>query len=458
MPEEKDVATEPWVRLAELLKDEDPAQLEAFLASLPPEETARALSRLGEPELARILLVLGPETAAHYLELIPDVQVSEIIEELPAAQAAAIVEELRSADRADVLAGLSEEDAEAILARMEPAEASEARQLLRYEAHTAGGLMITEYLAYTEEQTISEVIEDLRRHGERYSDYEIQYAYITDIDGTLVGVLRLRDLLLARRSEAPIRSIMIPDALRVTVHTELDELKHLFDERAFVGIPVIEETGRLVGVVRRAAVEAALGERETQTFLKISGLVTAEEIRTMSTFQRSYRRLSWLSVNIVLNVIAASVIVLYQETLAAVIALAVFLPIISDMSGCSGNQAVAVSIRELALGLVKPYEYVRVILKEGAVGIINGLVLGVLLGAVAAAWKGNLVLGMVVGGALALNTLVAVLLGGSIPLILKSFRLDPALASGPILTTVTDMCGFFLVLSFASLALSRLTF
>ncbi len=457
MTEKKEIITEPWVRLAELLEAEDAAQIEAFLASLPPEETARALSRLDEPELKRILSLLGAETAAHFLELISDVQASEIIEELPAEQAAAIVEELQSADRADVLAGLSEEYAEAILMRMEPAEAREARQLMGYEPHTAGGLMITEYLAYREEQTISEVIEDLRRHGERYSDYEIQYAYITDSGGVLLGVLRLRDLLLARRSEDAIRTIMIRDALQVSVDTELDELKRVFDERAFVGFPVVDETGRLVGVVRRAAVEAALGERETQTFLKISGLITAEEIRTMPTFQRSYRRLSWLSVNIVLNVIAASVIALYQDTLAAVIALAVFLPIISDMSGCSGNQAVAVSIRELALGLVKPYEYVRVILKEGAVGIINGLVLGILLGAVAAAWKGNLVLGMVVGGALALNTLVAVLLGGSIPLILKSLRLDPALASGPILTTVTDMCGFFLVLSFASLALARLT-
>jgi magnesium transporter len=172
--------------------------------------------------------------------------------------------------------------------------------------------------------------------------------------------------------------------------------------------------------------------------------------------QRTRRRLSWLSINIVLNVIAASVIAFYQETLAAVIALAVFLPIISDMSGCSGNQAVAVSIRELALGLVKPYEFFRVVMKEGVVGILNGLVLGLLLGAVAVLWKGNIYLGLVVGSALMLNTMLAVLLGGLIPLALKGLRQDPALASGPILTTVTDMCGFFLVLSFASLLLAKL--
>ena len=172
---------------------------------------------------------------------------------------------------------------------------------------------------------------------------------------------------------------------------------------------------------------------------------------------RSRRRLSWLSINIFLNVIAASVIAAYQDTLAQVIALAVFLPIISDMSGCSGSQAVAVSIRELTLGLVRPTEFVRVLFKELALGMINGLALGLLIALVAFIWKGNPWLGLVVGGALMLNTIVAVCLGGLIPLVLKRFNMDPALASGPILTTVTDMCGFFFVLSMATVLLPQLT-
>jgi magnesium transporter len=188
----------------------------------------------------------------------------------------------------------------------------------------------------------------------------------------------------------------------------------------------------------------------------MAGLVGEEELRTMPLTGRSVRRLSWLSLNIVLNVIAASVIAIYQDTLSAVVALAVFLPIISDMSGCSGSQAVAVSIRELTLGLIRPYEFMRVVFKEGAVGILNGFVLGLLLAVLAYLWKQNLFLSLVVGTALALNTIVAVLVGGLIPLILKRLKFDPALASGPLLTTVTDMCGFFFVLSFATLALSRL--
>ncbi len=170
----------------------------------------------------------------------------------------------------------------------------------------------------------------------------------------------------------------------------------------------------------------------------------------MPTSLRSRRRLSWLSINILLNIVAASVIAFYQETLSQVIALAVFLPIISDMSGCSGNQAVAVSMRELSLGLVKPHEIVWVWLKEVSVGLINGIALGFLIAAVAWIWQGNPVLGAVVGIAMMLNTIIAVSLGGTLPLLMRRMNLDPALASGPILTTVTDMCGFFLVLSLAS--------
>ncbi|MDA8632563.1 magnesium transporter [Verrucomicrobiales bacterium] len=160
--------------------------------------------------------------------------------------------------------------------------------------------------------------------------------------------------------------------------------------------------------------------------------------------------------NIVLNLIAASVAAMYEDTLQAVIALAVFLPIVSDMSGCSGNRAVAVSIRELTLGLIRPMEFIRIVWKEGILGIANGFVLGCLHGSAAGLWKGNVYLRLVIGGALFLNTILSVLLGGRDPLVLKHFKIDPALASGPILATCTDVCGFFLVLNLASVAPTKL--
>ena len=236
----------------------------------------------------------------------------------------------------------------------------------------------------------------------------------------------------------------------------MQDLINFFDTYDFYGVPVINDSNEMIGVVlRKDVLEFEVEQAQTEG-MEMQGIVGGEELRTLPVLLRSRRRLSWLSVNILLNIVAASVIAFYQETLASVIALAVFLPIISDMSGCSGNQAVAVSLRELSLGVVRPFEVFRVWLQEVQVGLINGLVLGLLIGAAAWLWQGNVYLGLVVGGALAINTVVAVSLGGTIPLFLKRMNVDPALASGPILTTVTDMFGFFMALSFAGLAMQYL--
>jgi magnesium transporter len=379
-----------------------------------------------------------------------------MLERISTDKAAAIVKELPSDERADVIARLSIDDASKILAAMPAEEAQGARRLMSYPPDSAGGLMITEYLAYDQKLTVADVLHDLRTHAERYRSFDVQYAYVVADGAKLVGVLRLRDLLLSGPSEL-VADVMIGDPLKVRDTANLEILERFFDHRPLFGVPAVDADGVLMGVVRSADVEKAAEERSTRSFLEFMGIVGGEELRSMPLSLRSVRRLSWLTVNIVLNIMAASVIAFHQDTLTAVIALAVFLPIISDMSGCSGNQAVAVSLRELTLGIVKPYEVWRVFRKESAVGIINGVVLGILIGIVAWLWKGNATLGGVVAVALAANTLVAVCFGGLIPLALSGLGQDPALASGPILTTITDMSGFFIVLELASLVLHRLT-
>ncbi|MDH3245080.1 MAG: magnesium transporter [Saprospiraceae bacterium] len=250
---------------------------------------------------------------------------------------------------------------------------------------------------------------------------------------------------------------MHSDPFAVRYDATMDELVDFFDQNDFFGVPVVDERHFLMGVVLRRDVLEAQAEQAAQEHLESQGIVGGDEIRTMPVLLRSKRRLSWLSVNILLNIVAASVIAYHQDVLSSVIALAVFLPIISDMSGCSGNQAVAVSMRELSLGVVRPGEALRVWYQEVSVGVINGTVLGILIGIAAWIWKGNIILGGVVGAALAINTIVAVSIGGTVPLLLKKFNMDPALASGPILTTITDMFGFFLALTFASLTLTHIS-
>jgi magnesium transporter len=436
------------------ISSNDSEGLCTLVETLPAGEMARAVSMLSGDEQTQLLSTLPPVSAAELVNELPEAQALPIVEQLPTDVAAAIVHELPSNEQSHLVHDLPDQQAEAILAELEPEEADQLRSLSQYSRDLAGGLVITEFLSYSEEVTVDQVIDDMRANVDRYANYPVQYAYVTSDGGLLTGVLRLRDLLLARRHQ-PIRELMIRKPISLRDTDELDTLREFFDSHAYFAAPVLGARGQLLGVLRRADVEAALGKRSESDFRRSQGLVR-EELRTMPVLTRSVRRLAWLSVNILLNVAAASVIAFYQDTLAQVIALAVFLPIISDMSGCSGNQAVAVSMRELALGLATPRDTLRVWIKEILVGCINGAVLGALIASVAILWKGNAFLGLVVGSALALNTLVAVSIGGTLPLVLKRIKVDPALASGPILTTVTDMCGFFFILSLASLLLPRL--
>jgi magnesium transporter len=444
-----------WEMLSELIATQNSINVTKFIETLSPSETARAISRLDEEEQQLLLSLLSPEDAADLIEDIPDAQAADLVEDMPSAQAAALMEELSSDHLVDVLGEMDEQASQAILAEMDKEDAKEARMLLEYDPNCAGGLMISEFLVYKTHQTVKDVLDDLQLNRTEYIDYHVQYFYVVDQEEKLAGVLRMHDMLFPTKG-TELDKIMLSNPLSVSDKASLRELDDFFEEHHLLGVPVVDDEGRMVGVVLAKAIEEAINKRKTKTFLRLSGIIGGEEFRTMPLLTRSGRRLSWLSMNIVLNIIAASVIALYQDTLAAVITLAVFLPMVSDMSGCSGNQAVAVSMRELALGLVRPGELIWVLANEAKVGIINGVVLGLLLGGVAFFWKGNPWLGFVVGGALAANTLVSVTLGGMLPLVLKKLKLDPALVSSPLLTTVTDMCGFFFVLSFAAAVLPKL--
>lgn len=446
---------QPVELVRSLLKEDKHAELSEFLDSMSSSDVVYLMSRLGKKEQHKLLTIINPDEAANVIEELPDVQAADIIENMDAGNAAAIINRMNSDDRADLMIELDRKDAEAILTEMHPEEAESIRKMIEYRPDTAGGLMLTEYIAYQASSTVKEAINDLRKNAEKYKNYHVRYLYVVSDRNLFVGVLQMQELLLAG-SEQKLSEIVIKEVTAVNVDTPLDKLIDLFETHNFYGFPVVDDLGQLIGVIRRKNVLEAENERTAYEHLQTQGIVGGDELRTMPVMVRSRRRLSWLSVNIVLNLMAASVIAFYQDTLSSVIALAVFLPIISDMSGCTGNQAVAVSMRELSLGIIKPGEAFLVWFQEIRVGLINGLVLGILIGLAAFLWKKNIYLGLVVGGALAINTLVAVSIGGTIPLILKKLKIDPALASGPILTTITDMIGFFLALAFATIALSKL--
>jgi magnesium transporter len=446
--------SEPFQILHALLTGDEPGDVRTYLTSLAPADAVRALLRLDEDEQNRLIGSLSADQAAALLEDLPDSQAAGLIKRIDIDTAAEIVGELPSDHGADLLSALDTEDADAILKEMSPSIAREVRNLIEYPADVAGGLMGAEHHACPESALVGEFLGDLAKRRERHQQLP-QRIVLLDTEQRPTGAVEVADLLTANRDQAMARFKEDVDAVLVTA--TLDELEAYFDRYETLGAPVIDVHGRLVGRLRRRAVEEALTERAQSDQLKTQGIVGGEELRAMPLLLRSKRRLSWLSINILLNVVAASVIALFQDTVSAVIALAVFLPIVSDMSGCSGNQAVAVSMRELTLGIIKPRDLLRVWWQEASVGLLNGVALGLLLSMVAFAWQGSPILGVVVGLALCLNTIIAVSIGGVVPLILRAWHADPAAASGPVLTTVTDICGFFLLLGLATIALPWLT-
>ncbi|MGC6565187.1 MAG: magnesium transporter [Akkermansiaceae bacterium] len=443
-------------RLTRAVESKEIEAARTIIKQASREDQRRIISQLDADIREQLCELLPPPEVADLLEHLADAQAIDLLESIPVEIAADIVEKMDAEAGGDLLRELDEEETEAILSEIEDEEDSQdLRERAACPADCAIGLMSDQVHSFPIDATVRNVLDDLEENAEKYSDSDVQYFYVVDPERRLKGVLSLRDLVLGQRHIA-IESLMRPDPLSVKVSTTLEELEDLFEEKSYFGFPVVDEQGRLRGVVSRHSVDEAIANNQTGDYLKAAGIVGGEELRSMPLRHRSLRRLAWLGPNILLNLLAASVIATYEDTLEAAIALAIFLPMVSDMSGCSGNQAVAVSIRELTLGILQPRDYLRVIIKEGLLGITNGIVLGIVLGTIAALWKGSLFLGLVIGSALALNTILSVLLGGLIPLVLKRFKADPALASGPILTTCTDMCGFFLVLNLASMALHRL--
>lgn len=447
--------TEPWLELEQAIANGDVDSLLTFLDASSIGETARAISRLAVEQQRQLFILLPANRAADLVDKISDAQGVQLLNELPATEIAAIADHLPSDEQADLVNLFSPERAEQILAAMTPVESADAQHLRSYPDDSAGGLMVTEFLTCSETDTVGEVVRRLREKIDEYEDYDVQYLYVVSGSLELLGVLPLRNLVFAR-DEQPISNLMVRDPLHLKADTSLEDLDEFFQSHPFFGVPITDDQRTLLGVVRRSDVVEARAERADANLRRHSGLIGGEEFRSMPLYLRSLRRMIWLLLTVVLNLGSASVIGLYQDTLNKVIALAVFLPVISGMGGSSGNQAIAVSMRELTLGLIKPYEIRWVLFKEVSLGIINGLLLGVATGCAAWVWKGDVYLGVVVGGAMTLNNVIAVCLGGVLPLLLKRVNVDPGLAAGPILMTLADASGFFFALSFASLAMRQI--
>lgn len=458
MPDSASVEREAFEELAHLVELDDAERVVAFVRLLPPEDTPYTIHHLDEQHRSRffeLLAVADTELAADLLEHFDDAHAADMVGDLEPETAAVVVDAMDSDEQADVLAELPEADADAILDAMPPEEAEDLRQRLAYEEDTAGGLMITEYLAYPDRDTVEMVVDDLRENSDRYNEYEVRYLYTIDEAGKLTGVVPMRRLVFSHRG-TPLRNLRLNDPVTVTVDEEVEDLEDLFDRVDYSAVPVLDADDVLVGLVQRAAVQEYRGEVAEEDLAKVGGIIGGEELRTMPTWSRTLRRLAFLLPISLLLIVSASVIRLFINTVDEVPVLAAFLPVVAGLCGSSGGQAVAVSMREISLGLINASDLTRVLLKEAAVAVLIGLLMGVVLFVVAWVWDGNPYMGLVVGGSILPVIVIATCIGGAVPVALRGVGIDPAMASGPVVTTVVDLVGFFTVLAAATLLMSKL--
>ena len=416
----------------------------ALIENLRAPDQADVFNELEPEDQAALLPRLDPDESADILEHLEDEDAAEVAEQLDADTLSRIVDEMEPDEAADLLGDLPKAQADQVLARLEDPE--EVRPLLVHPDETAGGRMTSDFLALRRRMTVAEAIEALRNWAP--SENFAYYLFVVDRDNILRGVLSLRRLLTADPSAA-LASIMDADVISVQAGTDQEEAARLMSRYSLLALPVVDEAGRLLGMITHDDLIDVIEEEATEDIYRLAGVL--EEERAFGPVRASVRRrLPWLYVNMLTAFLAAWVISQFKGTIERVAILAAFQAIVAGQGGNAGTQALTVMVRSIALGEVELRDVWRALLKEVTVGLINGVAVGLAVGLIATIVQGRPALGLIIGLAMIGNMMAAGTAGALVPVILKRLRIDPALASGVIVTTVTDVTGFALFLGLAT--------
>jgi magnesium transporter len=409
-----------------------------------PADLADVLAALDEEERLQVVQALPAELSSQALAEMPEeAHAEDTLAALDPEQAGDIVRELEDDDAAGMLRELDPEEQERILSTVE--HRADVDRLLRYEPETAGGLMTSHLVTVRDTATVAEALDAIRRQAEEVQDfYQI---FVVDGERRLVGILPFKDLVVSR-PERRVRDFMADADITVAPGLDQEQVARVMAKYNLPSVGVVDEQGRLLGRVTFDDVIDVVEAERTEDLLKFGGVSPDEELAAGWTAAvRS--RLPWLYVNLLTAFLAGGVVYLFQDTVQRTVALAVWMPVIAGMGGNAGTQALAVTVRRLALGLIPRQIFVRVVGKEVLVGMTNGLSIGIVVGLIAALLGDQPTLGLVVFLAMAVNLLVAGFAGAFIPIVLERYGVDPAIASSIFVTTFTDVCGFLLLLGMA---------
>lgn len=430
--------------------------LERMISKMHPADVAKVLHHLSTAQEKRTVfeLIKPDGNKAQVLSEMDEGDIGETLTDVPAADIAMLIRDLPDDDQAYILTCLPEERSQDILRLMKPEDSAEVKDLLQYEPKTAGAIMTTEYFSLPESMTSEEAIHKLQGSKDTGNVF---YVYVTDKGDKLVGVLSLRQLLQVP-PHTRLGTMIKREVISVATDTDQEEVAKLVARYNLLAIPVVDKDNTLVGIITVDDVVDIIHDAATEDMLKMSGTKSEEEEALLhSPVVKSVRlRVPWLLTNLIGSLISGMILWFFRFTIQEVVALVTFIPVIAAMGGNVGLQSSTLVIRGLATGEIESSDVRKVFLREVMIGLLIGLLCGIVALAVAAVIHINLTLGLVVGIAMVCALVVSTSMATIMPVVLKRYGVDPAVAAGPFVTTANDITGIAIYLSLATAFLAHL--
>ncbi|PLT30361.1 magnesium transporter [Peribacillus deserti] len=419
-----------------------------------PYDQAKFFGQLEEELRAKVYHYLSPEEMAALFENLKseEEEYGDLLSEMNPAYAADMLSEMYADDAVDVLNELDKEQVVSYLTIMDKEAAAEIKELLHYEEYTAGSIMTTEYVAIAANQTVRSAMYILKNEAPEAEI--IYYLFVVNDEKKLVGVISLRDLIVAD-DDTMIHEIMSERVVSVSVSEDQEEVARKMRDYDFLAMPVIDFQNHLMGIITIDDIVDVMQEEASEDYSKLAGVPDMDH-GDKGALSAAKKRLPWLVILLFLGMFTASLIGRFEETLNQKAILAVFMPLIAGMAGNTGTQALAVVVRGIATGDLKTESKWKLIAKEGSTGLLIGLSCGVLVTLVVYFWQDDFYLGLLVGAAIIATLFVATLAGSLIPLLMHKMNIDPAVASGPFITTINDIISVLIYFGMATLFISYL--
>ncbi|WP_411848038.1 magnesium transporter [Staphylococcus pasteuri] len=441
--------------LDQLLQNEDINAFREEFLSMHNYEQSEYFEDTDDENRQKIFQFLSPQEVADFFDHldIDDEDYEELFEKINANYASHILEEMSYDNAVDILNELTKPKVASLLTLMNKEDANEIKALLHYEEDTAGGIMTTEYLSLKSTTPVKEALMHVKEQAPNAETIYVIFAI--NEDDQLVGVLSLRDLITAE-NDAYIEDVMSERVISVDVATDQEDVAQTMRDYDFIAVPVVDYQNHLLGIITIDDILDVMDEEASEDYSRLAGVSDIDSTND-SVIKTATKRLPWLIILTFLGMITATILGSFEDTLAKVALLAAFIPIISGMSGNSGTQSLAVSVRNISTGDIDEQSKFKVALREAGSGFLSGIVCSIILIIIIIAIYRQPLLAVIVGGSLTCAMTVGTLVGSMIPLLMNKLKIDPAVASGPFITTINDIVSMLIYFGLATSFMSYLT-